>query len=201
MKRKTILIFTILFLLIIPVTVFATNTIISSMIDVSEKEINIDYSKLEYSEEEYLQNRKQKSNMLNQYIENNYQKIQEKSQSKQTTNNDLELENKIMKSDEKISNNIQYIISIVKKYYPNEVNSILQEAETEQNELKNTGIYKAISNAECKLINLIINIIEQESITENESSTLKDYLSNQDFKLKEIGNLELLEKIENILNK
>lgn len=201
MKKKTILIFAILTIFIIPVTVFATNNIISSIIATSENEISIDYSKIDYSEEEYLQNRKQKENMLKKYMEDNHEKAETNIQTIESQNNALELENKLNESDEEISNNIKYIISIVRRYYPNEVDTILQEAETEENKMNSTGTYIAISQAECKLINLIINIIEQENITEDECNVLKDYISNQDFKLKEIGELELIKKIENTLNK
>ena len=200
MKKKIILIFTILTLVIVPVMVFATNNIISAIVSSSKNEISIDYSKLEDSKDNYLQNRKQKEYLQKKYVEENYEKI-EKTQTTQNQNNILELENKLNERNEALSNNIKYIISIVKKYYPNDIDKILQEAEIEENEMNTSGKYIPISKAECKLIELIVNIIEQENITEDEFNVLKDYISSQDFKLKEINQLELLEKIENIINK
>lgn len=200
MKKKIILIFTILSIVIVPVMVFATNNIISAIVSSSKNEISIDYSKLEDSKDNYLQNRKQKEYLQKKYVEENYEKI-EKTQTTQNQNNILELENKLNERNEALSNNIKYIISIVKKYYPNDIDKILQEAEIEENEMNTSGKYIPISKAECKLIELIVNIIEQENITEDEFNVLKDYISSQDFKLKEINQLELLEKIENIINK
>ena len=200
MKKKIILIFTILTLVIVPVMVFATNNIISAIVSSSKNEISIDYSKLEDSKDNYLQNRKQKEYLQKKYVEENYEKI-EKTQTTQNQNNILELENKLNERNEALSNNIKYIISIVKKYYPNDIDKILKEAEIEETEMNNSGKYIPISKAECKLIELIVNIIEQENITEDEFNVLKDYISSQDFKLKEINELKLLEKIENIINK
>ncbi len=200
MKKKIILIFTILTLVIVPVMVFATNNIISAIVSSSKNEISIDYSKLEDSKDNYLQNRKQKEYLQKKYVEENYEKI-EKTQTTQNQNNILELENKLNERNEALSNNIKYIISIVKKYYPNDIDKILKEAEIEETEMNTSGKYIPISKAECKLIELIVNIIEQENITEDEFNVLKDYISSQDFKLKEINELKLLEKIENIINK
>ncbi len=204
MKIKKFLILMILAFIIMPATVLATSNIISSAIIAptdNENEIIFDYSKIEYSEEEYLKNRQQKEAMQKEYIENKPEEEINKSRISQNQNTDTELENKIKENDKEIANNIQYIINIAKKYYPNKLNEILLEAETEENQMKNSGTYIAISKAECKLINLIIDIITQEDVTEDEINILKEYISNQDFKLKEVGETELLKKLKDTLNK
>lgn len=204
MKIKKFLIIMISVFIIMPATVFATSNIISSVIIApkdNENEIITDYSKIEYSEEEYLKNRQQKEAMQKEYIENKPEEEINKSRISQNQNTDTELENKIKENDKEIANNIQYIINIAKKYYPNKLNEILLEAETEENQMKNSGTYIAISKAECKLINLIIDIITQEDVTEDEINILKEYISNQDFKLKEVGETELLKKLQDTLNK
>lgn len=204
MKIKKFLIIMISVFIIMPATVFATSNIISSVIIApkdNENEIITDYSKIEYSEEEYLKNREQKEAMQKEYMANKPEEKTNKASILQKQNTDTELENKIKENDKEVSNNIQYIISIVKKYYEDELNKILLEAETEENKMKNSETYIAISKAECKLINLIIDIITQEDVTEDEANILKEYISNQDFKLKEVGETELLKKLKDTLNK
>lgn len=205
MKKKKILILMILSVIILPITVFATNNIAEYQIAVSaNEEIDYDYSKSSYSNVEYEKNRQKKQEMQEQYIQENYNTIfvkEEKAKANDITDNkDVELENKINEKNEEITNNIQYIISIVEKFYPNQITEILENAQVEENKMKNSGDYNIISNAECDLVMLIVNIIEQENITEEESNVLKGYISDQEFKIKEIGNQDVLQRIQDVLN-
>lgn len=111
-----------------------------------------------------------------------------------------EQEEQLKKMEKETKEDMQNVLNIAKKFYPNEMDKILEDAEKEDNEMKNNGPYKAILDAECDLIELVIQIIEEKEITVEEKNDLKEYLDSSKFKLNEVGNTELLEKVENILN-
>ena len=104
------------------------------------------------------------------------------------------LDENLAKADEEE----QKFIEIIKKYYPNEFEKILEESKTEQD----TGIVEITSSPlkdyEKKLYDLVLKILENENLTEEESNILKQYIHNNMYNIKKDNSLN--DRAEKILN-
>jgi len=78
---------------------------------------------------------------------------------------------------------MQKVLDIVGRFYPNELNKILQDTKAQEAAMT-AETFVAISEAECNLIEVVIDIIEEKDITTEEEKCLKKYLNGTDFKLK-----------------
>lgn len=104
------------------------------------------------------------------------------------------LDENLAKADEEE----QKFIEIIKRYYPNEFEEILEESKTQQD----TGIVEITSSPlkdyEKKLYDLVLKILENETLTEEETNMLKKYINGNMYNIKKDDSLNI--RAKKILN-
>lgn len=167
----------------------------------NEENESIEYSKSNYSEEVEQKLIETNKKLLEEYenrIQNDPSLSSEpltQEEIEQAKNEDKAIMEQKQKENEEA---MKKVLNVVERFYPNELQKILKDAKT-QEEAMTSETFVAISEAECDLIELVIEIIEQKDITNEEKKSLKEYLNGTDFKLKEVGEYDLLNKVNEII--
>ena len=203
MKRKILIGIIIFIVILILISLIIWKNIDSklTMSYSNNEEESIEYSKLNYSEEVEQKIIDSNKKLIEEY-ENRAQNDPSLSSEplsqeelEQSRTEDKAISNQKQKENEEFT---QKVLDIVGRFYKNDVDKILQDAKKHEEEMT-SETYVAISEPECRLVELVIDVIKNKSISTEEANHLKEYLRGTDFKLKEIGNTELLEKVNNIL--
>lgn len=171
--NKKVIIIIIGILLVIPITTYAISNLITYVAVVNDSN---------NEREELLKERGKYSNVTtkttNDYI----------------SNGDNELTNKIEQASQANEEKERKITNIINKFYPNEFAEI--ESEIKAKNINSDTHSVAANSPEMKLYTLILDIIEFEKLTEEESSLLKEFMNSQYSNAE--GNLTIQERIEKL---
>lgn len=170
-------------ILVIPISVFATNTI-KTLIgppvvkEQSREEISV---KLEKEKQEWLNEHKNESSATIQtYSKDDSDELQEKKEMIEQTEKQLE----------------EIMITALTRIYPNKFPTLLAEIR-ELNEKDPSYNLGKITETDYKLYNLIFDAMENKLFTEQETEVFKEFISDQYNVIKEDENLrDKCEKFE-----
>ena len=102
-----------------------------------------------------------------------------------------DLENLKSETNSEYKDKVKKVENLLKKYYPDECSRIQKEAE-------NTHTINEFEGPYVDLYNLILDVIEKENLSEEESNLLKNYMKEDALSL--TSNTELMTRINTICN-
>lgn len=176
MKKKNIkiLLLTLGIIAILSVSVFAVETV--------KKLIGPPVVK-ETTEEEIRENlAKEKDEFERIHKDDITSSIQEYS-----SQEDTELQNKLKEAELRKNEMEKVIISVMNKFYPDEFPTILKEL---QNRETNSYNLPKLQEIDYKFYNLILNVLENETLTSEEKTALEDFINSQIHELKKDEELQ-----------
>lgn len=164
-------------IVLIPIGVFAAIKLgVDIYVPPTNEEIR---DSLENEKQEYLNRAKEEeANSLNQ---------------PNTTSEEEKKEIKQLQTESE--NEEKAIITIINKFYPNELATIRERIETEGNTLYENSVPDAVKD----LYYLIIEVLETKQLTQEEQRVLKDFLDNAYSNIK--TDTQLRARIEGVLSK
>lgn len=170
MKKKNInvLIITLGIITILPISVFAVNNVKKLIGPPVVKEATDEEIQRKLLEEKEDFARKNKNN------DNN-------SVQKDTPKEDNELQDKLHKAELESNEMEKRIISVMNKFYPNEFPAMLEKL---QNRETNSYNLPELQEIDYKFYDLILNVLENELLTNEEKITLEEFMSSQTHELR-----------------
>ena len=160
-------------ILIVPITAYA----VSNVIEYISKVENTDNIK-----QELLEEKEQYTNVITEMAKTEKLEIDE------------ELTNKIEGQIEKIAEKEQEIINIINRFYPNEYKELKEQLDSKNINSDNHDVSN--TSPEMKFYNLVLDIIENETLTNQELNLLKEFMTSQYSNAE--GNKDVQERIERL---
>lgn len=100
---------------------------------------------------------------------------------------DTGLQNKLKEAEQEKNKMEKVIISVMNKFYPNEFPTILKEL---QNRETNSYNSPKLQEVDYKFYNLILNVLENETLTNEEKTALEDFIISQTHELRKDEELQ-----------
>lgn len=180
MNKKILLIIIIACIILIPIAVFASKNIGIPVEQVlSKEEVN-----KEREEEKQNWIKSQESKISTFSVQEDTQEIDEE---------DLE---KYEEVEDRVNQKGNEMDEIIKRFYPEEYDSILKSIEENENKMSLSELYSQPYSV--RLFEIIIDIINNKNITEDEKNILKEFLDQQYYFIN--NDAEVKNEIAEILN-
>ena len=187
-KRKVLLVLIVILIVLLPVATFATIKMIQIPI-MDEKAIE------EANQKETDRALAEKERFSKEHPHNGNNLV---SFANEDTNLTEEEEQVIKEQNQKEAENERKITAIMERYYPKEFKEVIQKREKDSENVKIVDLTKnSLSSSDKELYDLILNVLENEYLSEDESEVLKDYIDSQMFNIEKDENLKT--RAENVL--
>lgn len=180
MNKKILLIIIIACIILIPIAVFAS------------KNIGIPVEQVLSKEEVNREREEEKQN----WIKNQESKISTFSVQEDTQEIDEEDLEKYEEVEDRVNQKGNEMDEIIKRFYPEEYDSILKSIEENENKMSLSELYSQPYSV--RLFEIIIDIINNKNITEDEKNILKEFLDQQYYFIN--NDAEVKNEIAEILN-
>lgn len=180
MNKKILLIIIIACIILITIAVFAS------------KNIGIPVEQVLSKEEVNREREEEKQN----WIKNQESKISTFSVQEDTQEIDEEDLEKYEEVEDRVNQKGNEMDEIIKRFYPEEYDSILKSIEENENKMSLSELYSQPYSV--RLFEIIIDIINNKNITEDEKNILKEFLDQQYYFIN--NDAEVKNEIAEILN-
>ena len=180
-KKLSVLFIALGIIAVLPISVFAVNNV--------KKLIGPPVVKEATDEEIERKLLEEKEEFAKTHKDDNTTSIQ-----KYNSQEDTELQNKLKEAELRKTEMEKMIISVMNKFYPNEFPTILKQLQSR--EINSYNLPK-LQEIDYKFYDLILNVLENETLTNEEKTSLEEFITSQTHELRKDDSLqERFEKLE-----